>query len=448
MKTRRQFLSGLGRGLGAATLLSSVDWFSRLEAADLSATSDYRALVCLFLYGGNDANNMIVPYDDYATYQKVRGSALNLDKDSLLKINAPSQRAAFGLHPALAELRDLYAEGKLAVLANAGTLSAPMTRAQYLGGGERPDSLFSHSDQQAEWQSGVVKRLDARGQTGWGGRTADALAEEPGSGAFPMQISASGLPLFMTGVSAQPLVPGTALQGFGSGTANQARYAALRKILALDAGNELINAQSALTASAIDATNTLAAALSGAPTLETEFPNTAIARQLKGIASIMSVRSALKTNRQIFFASLGGFDTHTAQLNTQQNLFTQVSRALAAFYAATVELGIQNSVTTFTLSDFARTFQPNAGGGSDHGWGSHHFVLGGSVKGGDFYGTFPLLALGGPDDATGEGRWIPTTSVDQYGATLAQWFGLDAKSLPSVFPNISRFGSSNLGFLV
>jgi uncharacterized protein (DUF1501 family) len=228
---------------------------------------------------------------------------------------------------------------------------------------------------------------------------------------------------------------------------SKARYAALRSILQADGSTTLVGAANTITSNGIDDVATLNAALAQVPALKTAFPTTSLGIQLLKIAQVIASRDALQMNRQIFFASLGGFDTHTDELNTQQNLLTQVSQAMGAFYNETVELGIATQVTSFTLSDFGRTFLPASGGGTDHAWGSHHFVMGGSVRGGDFYGSFPTLALSGPNDASNEGRWIPTTSVDQYGATLAQWYGVAAKALPTVFPYIGQFATNNLGFL-
>jgi len=447
MRTRRRFFRDVGCGLGGFAFLSRMGWLSRLEAAVMEGATDYRALVCMFMFGGNDGNNMVIPYDEYAGYQAVRGSEINIAKSDLLQISAPSQGAAFGLHPALAQLQPLYQQGKMAVLANVGTLVQPITRADYLAGAPRPDSLFSHADQQGQWQTAVVRGSDPASQSGWGGRTADAAAPLAG-GSFPMVVSVAGIPLFTTGVTSRPMVPGSGLRGFGTDAISKARYSALRALLTLDTSSTLVGSASAIGSSAIDSTDTLNAALASAPALATAFPSTSLGKQLHQIAQILSVRSALGMRRQIFFASLGGFDTHTDELATQQTLLAEVGGALAAFYAATVELGVADAVTTFTLSDFGRTFQPASGGGTDHAWGSHHFVLGGAVKGGDFYGTYPTLALAGPDDATSEGRWIPTTAVDEYGATLARWFGVDSASLPTVFPNLGRFSTSDVGIFV
>lgn len=445
--TRRQFLRDAGCGLGAAGILSALGSFSRLEAAmTRTAAADYKALVCVFLYGGNDANNMIVPYDEYASYSAVRGASLNIPKDSLLQVSAASQKAAFGLHPSLAELHGLYKEGKLAVLANVGTLSEPLTRQKFLTGSSRPEGLFSHSDQQNAWQSSIPFATDLTARTGWGGRLADAAASLNG-GSFPMVISTAGVPLFATGELARPLVPGSGLSGFSGGAISKARYDALLRILGASSGATLVDAASGVTRSGIENVATLNAALAQAETLATAFPETQLGAQLEQVARIIAARGALG-NRQIFFASLGGFDTHSGELATQETLLAEVSQAMVALYQATVELGVAAQVTSFTLSDFGRTFQPASGGGSDHAWGSHHLIAGGAVKGGDFYGSYPTLALAGPDDSSDEGRWIPTTSVDQYGATLARWFGVADSDLPRVFPYLGRFAANDLGFLV
>jgi len=453
-QSRRDFIRNSGCALGAAALVSSLDRFGLVNAMT-PQSADYKALVCIFLYGGNDGNNTVIPYDGYAAYNAVRGTtaALNIPKADLLQISPPSAGATFGLHPSLDELQTLFTQGKLAVMCNVGTLTQPLTKTQYQSGAGRPESLFSHSDQQEQWQSSLSADAGQTTFTGWGGRLADNTTSLNGSSTFPMIVSTAGITLFTTGVNARPLVPSNGLAGFNNSAASTARYNALRQILTLNANETLVHSAGDIMASAIDNTNTLNQALSGSAALKTVFPTTSLGNQMKQIAQTIGVRNTLGVKRQIFFASLGGFDTHSNQFGSQGSpavggLLQQVSQAMKAFYDATVELGVAQQVTTFTLSDFGRTFQPASGGGSDHAWGNHHFIMGGAVRGGDFYGHFPTLALGGPDDPSDEGRWIPTTSVDQYGATLAQWYGLSSASISTVFPNIGRFSTSDLGFLM
>lgn len=445
-QSRRKFLWQTGCGVSAAALLSSFESLAQVNDLATAAT-DYRALVCIFMFGGNDGNNTVVPYTNYAAYNAIRGanSGINIPQANLLKVSAASQGADFGLHPNLAELQALYTQGKLAVMSNVGTLVRPVSRTEYLNGAPHPENLFSHSDQQNQWQTANTSSVSGA-PTGWGGRTADQTASLNGTTSFPMLVSTAGVTLFTTGATARPLVPGANLAGYPATPTSSQRYNSMRALMNMDNNTVLIASNNAIANAAIDNTSKLSTALAGI-TLTTAFPNTNLGNQLKQIAQIIKARSSLGLQRQIFFASLGGFDTHSNQLATQGGLLTQVSQAMKAFYDATAEMGVSSNVTTFTLSDFGRTFQPAAGAGSDHAWGNHHFIMGDAVRGGDFYGKFPTLQLKGADDASSEGRWIPTTSVDQYGATLAMWYGLPPSSLGAVFPNIRNFTTADVGFM-
>jgi len=326
----------------------------------------------------------------------------------------------------------------------------PLTRAQYQAQqAPIPSNLFSHSDQQLQWQTSVAQ---GHSPTGWAGRAADYIASQKfNSSNFPTFFSLVGNSLEGAGVSTQPvaLSPGQSLQlaGFNSSAASQARLSALNNLLTLGSGVSLVQAADDTISNSIADANALSAALAKSTALKTQFPKSSLGTQLQQVAQIIQVQADLGMRRQIFFCSLGGFDTHTNEFNTHNTLYPQLSPALAAFYDATQELGVAQNVTTFTESDFSRTFQPTSGDGSDHAWGSHHLVVGGAVQGGQIFGKFPTFELGGPDDADVRGRWIPTTSIDQYGATLCSWFGIPDSALASVFPNFSNFNSQKLGFL-
>jgi uncharacterized protein (DUF1501 family) len=444
--SRRDFLKRTCCTAAAGFTVASFTRFGMVNALAQSA-QDYKALVCVFLFGGNDSNNMIVPLSSsgYASYQQVR-SVLALPQASLLPI-APPSAGAFGLHPQFTEVQSLFNQKHLAVLSNVGTLVRPTTRAQFQQGQALPRNLFSHEDQQAQMQTAA---LDGNGQTGWAGRTADKIQSIFG-GTFPIIISLAGTNIFCEGLVARSIEssgdPTKVLSGFSSSAESQSRLSTLQTLLTFDTGVSLIQAASGTTANALQDSNSLANALAARPTMAMVFPNTGLANQLKQVAQIISVRSALGLQRQIFFVSIGGFDTHSDELNTQANLYPQISTAMNAFYQATVELGVASQVTTFTLSDFSRTYAPDSTSGTDHAWGGHHLILGGAVHGGDFYGTFPTLALGGPDDVGNEGRWIPTTSLDQYAGTLANWFGVPTADLPTIFPNLSNFSTPVLNFV-
>lgn len=444
--TRRGFLRA-SCCAGAAGVVAS---FSRLGLMSAFAQgSDYKALVCVFMFGGNDANNMIIPYDSvgYANYAKLRPT-LALPQSQLFPVQPKSQAAPFAFHPQFSNMQTLFSGGQLAAVVNMGTLVQPTTRTPYLNGQVAvPRNLFSHSDQQQQMQTDVLNNF---APVGWGGLLADQIRAIYG-GSFPIMISLAGINVFAQGLVAQSLQtsgnPTLQPTGFSGSKANQARLAAFQTLLTLDTGVQLVQSLSSTTTSAISDAQLLATALAHGTALKTPFPTNTLGAQLKQVAQIIQVRSALGLARQVFFVSLDGFDTHANQLTTQSTLLGDVNSSLNAFYQATVELGIAQQVVTFTLSDFARGFEPNSTAGSDHGWGGHHLVMGGAVAGGDFFGTWPTLALGGPDDATSQGRWIPSTSLDQYGATLATWFGVPTASLPAIFPNLSNFPVQTLGFL-
>jgi uncharacterized protein (DUF1501 family) len=434
----------LGVGLGAFAALG------RLQVARAATAADYKALVCLFLFGGNDGHNCVVPLNPagYNSYKAAR-AGLTLPPNQLLPINT-SGGTPYGLHYALPELQSIYNQGKLAILANAGMLVRPVTRQQYLApNAVVPTNLFSHADQVVQMQTGVP---NASGGAGWGGRTADLMQQANAASNFPASISMSGTSLFCTGnqIQSASIQPGNYLaqnaMSFWPQSAADARAQAQKEIVTAPSGNQMIDAANKTMADALTLGPLLKGA-AGATNLATQFPQTSLGNQLKEVAHMVSLRSQLNVSRQIFFCGMGGFDLHSGLSWNHYDLLLQVSQALGAFYNATAELGIQDSVTTFTLSDFGRTLQPG-GTGSDHGWGSHHFIMGGAVKGGDMYGTFPQLVLGGPDDANTRGVLIPTTSVAQYGATLAKWFGATDAELDQVFPVLGNFPVRDLGFMV
>jgi uncharacterized protein (DUF1501 family) len=490
MKTsRRKFLRDTACGLTGAAVVNSLDRLSIVNAMvnqQPSVASDYKALVCVFLSGGSDCNNMVVPYTGYSDangYDATRtASGLAIPKTALLQISPSNQGGnVFGLHPNLSPevatpaqapgLMKPWTDGKLAILCNYGSLRQPTTKAQYqsnVGGAFRPYQLFSHSDQVNQQMSSIV---NTTGQTGWGGRIADNTGALNGATVLPMAMSVAGSNLFQTGVGTRQIAIGTstlanvlALSWSGPSSANPfTNGSSFRQVLGFDRGQTLIRIGQDTTSQALSADQTLN---QPDPPIATTFPNTGIGNQLKQVAKFvyLNTKGTLGMHRQIFFCSLGGFDTHTNETNTdptlpanagaQGNLLTQLSQALRSFYDEMNAQGNANSVTAFTLSDFGRTFQPSGTSaqtvGTDHAWGSHAFIMGGAVLGGTFYGTYPTLDLSasGPDDDGGRrGRWIPTTSIDQYGATLAQWYGLPANLLTTVFPNLSKFPTQNLGFL-
>jgi uncharacterized protein (DUF1501 family) len=447
-RSRREVLDLAWRGLGAGALLERLG-AARALAQSAPSCGDYKALVCVFFFGGNDSTNMVVPVQvsgqTYADYNRIRGS-IAIAEAQLQKVTAKSGAGSVGLHPRLGDLRQIYEQGRMAVVLNVGSLVRPMTKQEYLApGASLPANLFSHSDQQAEWQNSSPSALTP---TGWAGRVADRLLSCNAGTTFPTTVSMAGNTIFGAGVQSRlaTVTPNATVGLQGLGALPNPRYTAFQELLKFDNGSELVKAANRVAAAGLNDAELINKALT-ATRIATTFPNTSLGQQLRTVARIIEARSSFGVRRQVFFCSLGGFDTHQNIIATQDSLFGQVGPALAAFYNATVEMGVAQEVTAFTSSEFNRTMQPNSNAGSDHAWGGHHFVIGGAVKGGDIYGTYPNLALGGGDDANNRGVYIPTQSVDQYNATLAAWFGVPAAELTAVFPNLANFAKPNLGFM-
>src|SRR5262245_29000254 len=468
-QSRRDFLIRTTcAGLSAAAAQASLKKLGLMNLyAKPSAPTDYRALVCVFLDGGNDSNNMIVPRDSYYTNQyaaaRPPSSGLQIPLASLVPINNPPALGGrtFGLHPSLPEVAALYNANKVAVVSNVGPPVVPVTQAN-IDSKPTPYSLFSHSDQIDCWQTA---RADQRIATGWGGRTTDVTLDCNAGSGFPTVTTIAGASTFCIGTGQRPLAIDTGaldqvlvLNGFNGSPQDVARKNSMDYARTIDRTATLIAAASDTTQQAVD----ISAALSFDPTLNTVFPGTDLGSQLQQVAKVMKLNLGspeLSLNRQIFYVETGGYDTHQDQPQDQSDRLIELSQALNAFYLATVELGIADRVVTFTLSDFGRTLEPSGDNGSvgtDHGWGSHQFVMGDAVAGGNFYGMpggngqiFPDLVVGGVDDVSSDdrGRWIPTTSVEQYAGTLARWFGVSSLDLPVVFPLSANFSPSILGFL-
>jgi uncharacterized protein (DUF1501 family) len=404
---------------------------------------------------------MVVPDTDYAQYALVRtaGSQVGIPQANLLTFTASRQGGkSFGFHPSLQPLKDLYDQKKLAVVANAGTLIAPITMAEYKAGINRPPNLFSHSDQQMLWQ-GLLP--DEVVRSGWGGRLADKLATMNAGQKIPTMVSVSGTQIFNSGRDTTPFVipgnGGVLLSGQGADAVSTARYNALRTLLGTGGGNQIFSGAAGIldkSLTAADAANTYLTAtlptiIQTAFTVNGTLLNTGLANQLKQVARLIEARGALGVKRQVFMVNIGGWDTHANVLTAQNNLFGQMAPAMRAFYDYTVAAGIANSVTTFTMSDFNRTFIGNQTIGTDHAYGGNYLVMGGAVKGGDMYGTYPQLVLKGADDTGSNGAWLPTTSVDQVGNTLATWFGMSSSDIAYAFPNLANWssGARNVGFI-
>ena len=451
-QSRRAFLKRSAALSLAGTAAPFVTNLAAIGEAAASVATDYKAVVCIFLYGGNDFANTLIPYDPatYGLYQTLR-PAIALPRDTLAATvltptTALPGAVQYALAPTLAPLLPLFNAGKMAPILNIGTLIQPTTKAQYQAKSvPLPPKLFSHNDQQSYFQASSPEGADS----GWGGRMGDLFQSGNGNATLTC-INASGNAVFMTGKSVNQYTVSTsgptALFGnqptlFTSVTANQV----LRTMIAAPRTHLLEGEHTRVTKRSLDAFNDVITALTGGPRIATAFPSSTLGNQLNVVARMISVSQQLGAKRQVFFVSQGGFDLHSDLASKQPLLLAGVAAAMRAFYDATVELGIADKVTTFTGSDFGRTIVNN-NDGSDHGWGSTHFVMGGAVKGKQIYGKSPVYANNGPDDV-GQGRLLPTTSVDQYAATLASWFGVTDSQMPTVLPSIANYSTKNLGFV-
>jgi uncharacterized protein (DUF1501 family) len=422
------------------------------------AAPDYKALVCINLQGGNDGENMVIPYDNagYQAYAAVRTpeSGINIPQGQLQPIQPASLATPFGFHPSCALLKTLFDQKKLAVMANVGMLAQPSTRAGLESHTlPQPANLFSHSDQQTAVQSGDYAGLS---RVGWGGRIADLLDPANQGVLFPSLITMAGMEPFPSGRTSIPLAVSIdaqlTLEGSGDSQYqfDALRDAALREIVAQTRSNIYDIVAQELSLEGLAASSVVVPILQNQASVAAPFftnLDTPIARQLRGVAQLIEARQETQLKRQVFFLRQDGYDTHASEAAVQGGLLGDLSQAVDAFQKALTALGLADNVTTFTLSEFGRTFKPASNQGTDHGWGNYHFVIGNAVRGGDFYGKPAVPVLNGPDDLGGDGRWIPTTSIEQYGATLARWFGIADSDLPYIFPNIGAFPNTDLGFM-
>jgi len=453
---RRKFLGQAScAAVGTTALFNTVLNMKMFNVLACGDPSEYRALVCLFFSGGIDSFNVLVPSGtpEYTEYSGIRGDLALPQAELLPVIPATENGRQFGLNPNIPELQTLFGAGRLAFLANVGTLVEPTTLQQFERGTVRlPLGLFSHSDQIMHWQTSVP---DQRGATGWAGRMADILEAENCNRNISMNISLSGNNVFQTGrqTAHYTITPNGSVGLDGYGEPYQRSLVmteAVDGLLGLHYQHLFEKTFAQRMRGAIDAHLQFSEATAAVPPLQTVFSDNAVSARFRMVALTIAAREALGAKRQTFFIEVGGWDHHDEVILNQEQMLPVISRALSEFDAALTELGVANQVTTFTASDFGRTLTSN-GRGSDHAWGGNHIVMGGAVQGGDIYGSFPDLYLGNNLD-TGRGRLIPTTSVDQYFAEMALWFGVPAADLELVLPNIRRFytpgsGTPPVGFL-
>ena len=450
---RREFLR---RSSALAAAGAAAPWALNLaaigEAAAQSAPSDYKALVCVFLYGGNDFGNTYIPYDNasYIAYQGMRQTLATPQDQLTATLLHPRTALADGRQMAFApqwgSLKNLFDSGHLGVLLNIGTLIQPTTLAQFRAQSvPLPPKLFSHNDQQSVWQSSLAEGATS----GWGGRIGDLFLNSNANATFTC-INASGNAVFMSGKQAvqyQVSPSGAvAINGIGKPLyGSQACSDALRSLITANRSHLIEQELNRVTSRSINAQGVVSSALASLPPLRTVFDSSNnLAMQLQMVAKLIAARNSLGVRRQVFFVSIGGFDLHDFLPTQHPGLLSSVNSAMSSFFDATVELGVADKVTSFTASDFGRTLVSN-GDGSDHGWGSHHVVMGGAVSGARFFGQLPAAStLNGPEDV-GQGRLLPSTSVDQLAATLASWMGVSAGDLPILLPNIGNFNNRDLG---
>jgi uncharacterized protein (DUF1501 family) len=458
--TRRVVLKrGLQLGAMGVAAPLAINLAAMSEAAAFDNT-DYKALVCIFLYGGNDYANTVVPYDaaNYALYHQIRAGAAGENQAGIALARASLAATAltpkdgqvltdnlqYALAPQLAGLKALFDQEKLAVQLNVGPLIQPTTLAQYQSTNRvmnpLPPKLFSHNDQQSVWQANGTE-----GSTvGWGGRLGDIALSSNGTNSLLTCISAAGNAVFVAGREAlqYQTSPNGAIK---INALNGPLRDALTSIITRDSTHVFEKEHAIVTQRSIDMEGIVNSAISGVNPATSFGTGNPLANQMKIVARLIGARATLGVRRQVFFVSLGGFDNHNLLMQDHPNLLQRINDAMSAFYAATVELGVADKVTTFTASDFGRTLSSNADG-SDHGWGSHHFVMGGAVKGKKFYGTAPKVSIQS-NDQVGQGRLLPSTAVDEFAATLARWFGCAPSELPGILPNVTNFTNTDLGFV-
>jgi uncharacterized protein (DUF1501 family) len=446
--SKRNFLKKLsasGAGCGA---LAMMDQLSVINAF-AQTTGQYKALVCLYMYGGHDGNNTWVPTDNRRSVYNTSRGGIALNDSELISLGAPvagsSDASTFALHGSLSPLAPLWEQGKLAGVFNVGPLVEPLTKAEYKAKTKRiPESLFSHSDQQAAWMTAVA---DDFSRTGWGGRLADRFASQGGQ--LPAIIAISDNSIFSVPPSGNVLVAGTdgATKLETHWAYTQAQRAGFLENMNLVGDNAIEAALARTSLAAITQSEIIDPVVRTLnPTVDASFTaqnaTGRTAKQLRSIARIIAAKGTTGAQRQIFFVGMGGFDNHSNVKANLKTKFDELGPALRAFYDALSAINAQDAVTTFTMSDFGRTMKGNSTGGSDHAWGNHQIVMGGAVQGKKFYGTLPDLALGGASDTDTDGRWIPTTATEQYTGGLAQWFGATADDLNAVFPNRGAFGAA------